>query len=478
MRKWAILHCLLLLVLSIAVIFLGAWTDASAQARKGSLIVAQNPPVPPQSKSLADDNQWLERFVTASGGCGNYPTIFVPFQIANVRSYVQRGLLNTELFGKPIVKWSDDDIAMAVSIYRNCEAKDHARWIDSCMKGRVPRSERECEPMSPPGRARPSREFERDLRDTVMLARNLDAQRRAQQQAKEELKTAQAAEAEKQRQAVEAQQRAEEAQRKAAEQQQAIERAIKERQAVEERAAEEKHEGEVRAAERKRELESMPLTAADVQVAVNKVEKFVTDYNARKIDASNVEARLEEATRAADEASRLIQTMKDHMTPDDDPATLNLENKIVALRPHLDELRAKIAGIPQQIAQERAEKEKADRLAREAAEEEADRQRDAKEVGERHLAINTMFDNVLNILNDGEVTVRITDIQINGRRECTESATQNHAAWFNAANRVEDVEKVHPNKLKVGESRRWLSPCRVIFSDITTYQGTTRYKSE
>jgi hypothetical protein len=89
-----------------------------------------------------------------------------------------------------------------------------------------------------------------------------------------------------------------------------------------------------------------------------------------------------------------------------------------------------------------------------------------------------MFDNVLYILNDGEVTVRITDIQINGRRECTESATQNYAAWFNVANRVEDAEKVHLIKLKVGENRRWLSPCRVIFSDITTYQGTTRYKSE
>jgi hypothetical protein len=223
----------------------------------------------------------------------------------------------------------------------------------------------------------------------------------------------------------------------------------------------------------------MPLTAADVQVAVNKVEKFVDDYKARKIDASTVEARLEEATLAADEASRLIQTVKDHMNPDeDDQATLNLENTILANRSHLDDLRAKIAGIPQEIAEEKAEKEKADRLTQEAAEEEADRQRDAREVGERHLAVNTMFENVLYILNDGEVTVRITDIQINGRRECAESPTQNHAAWFNAANKSDDSERVHPIKLKVGESRRWLSPCRVIFFDITTYQGTARYKSE
>jgi hypothetical protein len=69
-------------------------------------------------------------------------------------------------------------------------------------------------------------------------------------------------------------------------------------------------------------------------------------------------------------------------------------------------LRAKIAGIPQEIAQEKAEKEKADRLAQEVAEEEADRQRDAKEVGERHLVVNFMSDNVLYVLNDGEVTVR------------------------------------------------------------------------
>ena len=139
---------------------------------------------------------------------------------------------------------------------------------------------------------------------------------------------------------------------------------------------------------------------------------------------------------------------------------------------------ARIAGIPQEIAQEKAEKEKADRLAQEVAEEEADRQHDTKEVGERHLAVNIMFDNVLYVLNDGEVTVRLTDIQINGRRECTESATQNHAAWFNAANKLEDVERAHPIKLKVGESRRWLSPCRVIYSDITTYQGISRYKSD
>jgi hypothetical protein len=306
----------------------------------------------------------------------------------------------------------------------------------------------------------------------------LDAQRKAQQQAKIELEKRKAEEAAKEVAQAQKEREAAEEERKKAENQRAIAKAVEDRQAAEEKAAREKHEAELRNAERKREVESMPLTATDIQLAVDKVGKFVTDYSARKIDASNVETRLEEATRAADEASRLIQTVKDNMTQDDDPATLDLENKVVARRPHLDELRAKIVGIPQEIAQEKTEKVKADRLAQEVAEEEADRQRDAKEVGERHLAVNIMFDNVLYVLNDGEVTVRLSDIQINGRRECTESATQNHAAWFNAANKLEDAERAHPTKLKVGESRRWLSPCRVIFSDITTYQGTRRYKSD
>jgi colicin import membrane protein len=285
----------------------------------------------------------------------------------------------------------------------------------------------------------------------IVRARELDAQRKAQQQAKIELEKRraeeaanEAAQAEKQRKdaGAEKQRKAAEEERKAAgaEKQRAIAEAIKKRQKAEEKAAREKHKAELRAAERKREVESMPLTATDVQLAVDNVGKFIADYNAREIDASNVEARLEEATRAADEASRLIQTVNDHMSQDDDPAPLDLENKVVALRPHLDELRAKMVGIPQEIAQENAEKEKADRLAQEVAEEEADRQRDAKEVGERHLAVNTMFDNVLYLLNDGEVTVRLTDIQINGRRECTEAATQNHAAWFNAANKLQRGE--------------------------------------
>jgi hypothetical protein len=41
-----------------------------------------------------------------------------------------------------------------------------------------------------------------------------------------------------------------------------------------------------------------------------------------------------------------------------------------------------------------------------------------------------------------------------------------------------DPEKAHPIMLKIGDSVRWSSPCHVVFSDVTTYQGTTRYKLE
>jgi hypothetical protein len=295
------------------------------------------------------------------------------------------------LFGKPVLKWSDDDVREALRVYRDCVMKLTT-------------------PTSVP---HPAQNWERQIPLIIATARNLDARRKAQQQAKIEMERRKAEEAAQKAAQAEKDRKAAEEARKAAENQQAIAQAIKKRQDDEEKAAREKHEAELRAAERKQEVESMPLTATDVQGAVDKVAKFVADYSARKIDGSNVEARLKEGMRAADEASQLIKTVKDHMTEDDDPRTLDLENKIVAFRPHLDELRAKIDRIPQEIADEKAEKEKADRLVQQLAEEEADRQRDAKEVGERHLAVNTMFENVLVVLNDGEVTVRLTDIQIN-----------------------------------------------------------------
>ena len=315
--------------------------------------------------AAADQNNRFETYFVAHGGCKTitaYPTdiYFSRHQLGIVQNDPKRSLDEVELFGKSVLKWSDDDIATALSVFRDCKA----RAPDSVLNFWESKYGM----------------FERGLRSIVMTARNLDAQRKGQQQAKIELEKGKAEEAANEAAQAEKERKAAEEERKIAENQRAIAQAIKDRQATEEKADREKHEAELRTAERNREVEFMPLTATDIQIAVDKVGKFVADYSTRKIDASNVEARLNEATRAADEASRLIQTVKDHMTADDDPATLTLENKIVALRPHLEELRAKIVGIPQEIAQEKAEKDKADRRAQVVAEEETDRQRDAKEV--------------------------------------------------------------------------------------------------
>jgi hypothetical protein len=39
---------------------------------------------------------------------------------------VQRGNIDGDLFGKPLLQWSDDDIATAVRVYKDCKEKRRA----------------------------------------------------------------------------------------------------------------------------------------------------------------------------------------------------------------------------------------------------------------------------------------------------------------------------------------------------------------
>jgi len=134
----------------------------------------------------------------------------------------------------------------------------------------------------------------------------------------------------------------------------------------------------------------------------------------------------------------------------------------------------RINKIPQEIATAKAAEEKAAQLKQVAEQEAANKAADAKETGTRHLALRTL-NGVITILNDGEAPVTFTDIQINDRPECATNVLEpNHTVWFNGSGG--DGEKMHPITLKVGESHRWMSSCEVIFADITTYQGTSRYK--
>jgi DNA segregation ATPase FtsK/SpoIIIE-like protein len=159
----------------------------------------------PAMPARAAENHWLEDFLAAKGGCANAHVWFGPSSVPFLTTKVQvdRGNINVELFGKPLLKWTDDDIATVGRIYRGCLAKLHAR-PDSFAAGQA-------------------RYVEPHLHDLIDKARNLNKQRHEQQEAQLEVKKAQA-----QRQREQAE---EEAQRK---QEQLREQARVDRQAAEE----------------------------------------------------------------------------------------------------------------------------------------------------------------------------------------------------------------------------------------------------
>lgn len=170
--------------------------ELTADNQMSPPIVAQNPPAsPPHAAAaqvaaepkLVDDNQWLERFLTANGGCAQYHSIFAPWHMQDVQSRS-----TAELFGKPVLKWSDNDVGTALRLFQDCEAKGHAKWLSGCM-GYGHYTQSECEqPIMAPPNLYPSREFEKWLRNTVAMARNQDIQQKAQQQAKIDVEKAQA----------------------------------------------------------------------------------------------------------------------------------------------------------------------------------------------------------------------------------------------------------------------------------------------
>ena len=102
----------------------------------------------------------LGRFLTANGGCGSkYSSPLAPYHLQQVQSDVRAGRFDTTLFGKPILEWSDADVASALHIYHDCQAQ------------------------SLPDLAALFHAWQQWVPETVALARNLDAQRKAQQQA-------------------------------------------------------------------------------------------------------------------------------------------------------------------------------------------------------------------------------------------------------------------------------------------------------
>lgn len=309
-----------------------------------------------------------------------------------------------------------------------------------------------------------------NLNSLKVSAQGREAQAELQRKFAEEQKAAQEQKADEEKAAAEKAKKVADAEAA----KKAIEKAIWERDAEEKRRIEESNKAAEKAAKRAKEIASLPLTIDTITSDVEQVDKFIAEYDARIVNSSNVADRLGKATHAATEASDLLQQVKSGMSSEDNAATRKLEAQAIAVELHLADLMTRINKIPQEIATETAAEEKAARQKQVAEQEAANKAADAKETGTRHLAIRTL-NGVITILNDGEAPVTFTDIQINDRPECATNVLEpNHTVWFNGLGG--DEEKMHPITLKVGERHRWMSSCEVIFADITTYQGTSRYK--
>jgi hypothetical protein len=96
---------------------------------------------------------------------------------------IDRKNVNTPMFGKPLIQWSDEDVVATIRAYKDCDAQLHNSVIEYCMRGGA-RTRQWCEQANVPGLGmKMALRFETDVRDTVVVARNMDAQRRAQEAA-------------------------------------------------------------------------------------------------------------------------------------------------------------------------------------------------------------------------------------------------------------------------------------------------------
>ena len=124
---------------------------------------ASNPVSQPNVTTLlANEKHWLEGYLAAKGGCANLGALsLIDNSMWAARSGLAQRNLNVDLFGKRLLKWSDEDIAMAGRLERACFAKNKA-------SGKMEIT-RQFEPEV----------FEREVRKIVMQARDLDAQQKA-----------------------------------------------------------------------------------------------------------------------------------------------------------------------------------------------------------------------------------------------------------------------------------------------------------
>lgn len=222
---------------------------------------------------------FFQNVIDARGGCGNIHTLNMIVVRSTLDQKLNFGETDVDLFGKPILKWSDDDIAASVRIYKECWAKRDVAQ----RPGRGP---------SPFGQGA-AVGFENNLRELVAKARNIDNQKKAKEAAQIELKKARAQS--------EREQAEEEAQRKQA---QLREQARLDREAAEEalrlaeREAPKIAEAEKEAAEARRARQAAEEKLAEIR---NRVGAEVSARNEALARSQTAEAaRQRELERQAE----------------------------------------------------------------------------------------------------------------------------------------------------------------------------------
>ena len=135
----------------------------------------------PTHTLLHAETHFFQTLVAARGGCGAINTL----NIFGVRSDVEHklyfGETDVKLFGKPVLDWSDDDIAAAIRTYKDC-------WVK--LEAGETRGGRIKAPGIAPFAQGQIRQFETILPALVMKARNVDNLNKAQQNARIELEKA------------------------------------------------------------------------------------------------------------------------------------------------------------------------------------------------------------------------------------------------------------------------------------------------
>jgi hypothetical protein len=181
----------------------------------------------PAFAALAAQKDWFANLVDAKGGC------------RNIHLFSTVSAMDGILFGKRLLDWSDDDIATAVRIYKDCVAKNHADAVNRCVRVGGRDCERKIGESERNYAATFELRFERGLRNVIIDARNRDAQRKAQETARIELEKSQLLEqAKRDREAAkEARRSAEREEPRIAEATREAEEAQRARQEAEERLA-------------------------------------------------------------------------------------------------------------------------------------------------------------------------------------------------------------------------------------------------